>query len=672
MNNLLNKLGPQEHQVLEQSQLYSYYQPINQQYQIPTELDYLLYDIANCTPSTQPDKILSYLAHYYPKLKNKQNIELLTTIFLKCPIFFNSIELLTLENQSKIVECFQFIIIEKYKITNPTSPFHDFYTSIYNSLCQTSKIDPNFYWKSIPILSGLISSINLMKKYNEFPAYSNVIASLNTLFINMYSDSFLYIMKLTTLPNEHKYSFLISLPYIQDHLTDPFYANLSISNPNVLSDLLTLLFFSNYGLEKGSIFANLTISYPVLMKSKPTLRQLNKWVFIFGKISNNLQPNSQSLNLLSSSLDSIVLYCTNISNDKFVDIHLNSDKWDLLKYTFFTIILIFENAVNATISGNLGLSESSFIITNKILRSLFYLSYIVDEIGTGGFDSYNYVFNSSVNLLIERNPELADILIYSLLNGIPASKSKISKIEECKLNYFLKISESLLSILKSSFIQTTLFPLLTFILNNQDSTKNSVELVHSIMIKHLNLLGTSDKNLYFGSEYRNPTYDLIFPYFDKVISQFPKRLSIDQTSLIVQTCGHVINKSSSSTDSTILTLYDLIKFQINLSSYSSLPPIITTINGQETIIPQKLNSRRSALISFLIDTLQFVALPKLEYYLSDIKSEIDRLVGDVDIFKLYDLWFEKIININKYDSQKGQFAIDWWYENINNGLVPKL
>jgi hypothetical protein len=673
MSNFPNRLGPQAHQLNQRTTVLDLYSSLvqNPTYQIPAELDYLLYDIANCKTSTPPEKILSYLAYYYPKLKAKQNVELLTTHFFKCPIFFGSFGLSSLENNAKIIECFQYLITEKFKISHPTIPFHEFYISVYNALREVSQTDPSFYWKSIPVLAGCIGAISPMKQYNEFPAYSNVISNLNGLFIKMYTDSFLQLMEANLPSGEFKNTFLISLPYVQEHLLDSFYTQLSISNPAILSELMSLLFSSKAGLDKGSILFS-DVSYSFLMKSKPVLRQLNKWVFVYGRTIIALPSTENSITRISASLDHIVSFCTNISNESLEKKHFQSDMWDFVKYVFFTIIMLFEHQTNAIISGRLGLSDVSFMISNQVLRSLFYLSYILDEIGTGGFDAYNFVFSSMTNLLLERKLEMTEILEYSLLNEIPTFRVELTRIEESKMNFFLRLTEVLIPALKETFKQATLFPLLTEIFANPNSSQNSVEFAHSIMIRHLNLIANDIIKIQDRQEYIRYLEDTVFSYFDKVISQFPKRLSLAQTSLITQTCGKVVSKIKKPQNESVTTLFDLIKFQTSISAFTPLPPIVSHVNGQEVIVSERLNTRHAGLVSLLIDLVQFFTIDSLVPYLETIKKEIDKLIGDHDIYTLYDILWDKLLVINKFDSQKGQLGINWWYDSVNNGLVPKL
>ncbi|CAI8501202.1 unnamed protein product [Pichia kudriavzevii] len=109
-----------------------------------------------------------------------------------------------------------------------------------------------------------------------------------------------------------------------------------------------------------------------------------------------------------------------------------------------------------------------------------------------------------------------------------------------------------------------------------------------------------------------------------------------------------------------------------MSGYSPLPARSVQQNGKTITIPEKLHTRKSGLVSFLIIMLRFVEVDELILRLNEVKKEIDMLVGERDIYKLYDILWETILVINKFDTQVGQMAISWWYETVNSGQVPKL
>lgn len=669
MSGLGYKLGQQGRQILNSNNVTAQDSygaiPKVQQFQLPTELDYLLYDIANPKPSTSADKVFSYLVHYYPRLKSSVNIQLLTKHFLRCPLFFSSLKDQTLENITKIIECYQYIITTKYKVSNPTISFHEFYISIYDSIRDVLLHDSTAHWKILPVLAGCISSISSMELYNPCPSHHNVIAKVNKLELSLFSDSFLYVIRSPLLPG-FKDNILVSLIYTQEHLSSSFYAGLTNADPEILPELMRILFFSKYGLDKGSLLSS-NISYNDIMRTKPILRQLNKWAFLFGKIAKASKDPLQNLKAISRSLDYIVSFAINISNAGLETLFEASDKWDLVKYIFFTVVMIFEHATREIVLGTSRINQFAFMISNQILRSFFYLSYVLDQIGTGGFDSYNFIFDSTTSLLGEYNPDLTESLLYSMLNEIPVSKRQ-TPANESKLNYFFRTTEATLQSLKKSFKETTLFPLMNSVFDSNDSSAPTVEFCHSIMVKHLNLLCM---NL---SESENEAHlqEAVFSCFNRVLAQFPKNLSLNQTSLITQTCGKAAAISSPNDPEFLNTLLDLVRFQINMSAYTPLPPRISFVNGDRMTVPEKLCTRRAGLISIYIDNLQFTSINSFTNILEDIKHQIDNLVGSQDVYFLYDVLWDNILLVNKYDCQKGQIGIDWWYRRVNKELVPKL
>ena len=323
--------------------------------------------------------------------------------------------------------------------------------------------------------------------------------------------------------------------------------------------------------------------------------------------------------------------------------------------------MIFESNSKFIISGVCPLSEPIFVIASQMQHTLFNLSYVLDQIGAGGFDSYNFLFDSTSYLLCEKSPEMLQKLLYSLLNEIPPTMNKFSDVETSKLDYFLKLVEKSLPYLKQDFKNTTLSPMLATIFTSESSKIPTIELSHSIMIKFLDKLIDSNHT---SKEIEN----IVYPYFENSISHFPKHISFNQASFIITKCGH----ASVSKSQFIFTLMDLINFQISMSAYTPLPERRSFVNGNEVIIPEKLFTRRAGLVGLSFDVLQFIPVDNFIRMLDNCKRNIDSLMGDRDIYTLYDLLWDKILSINRFDSQRGQAGIDWWYDNVNNGIVPKL
>ncbi|OUT21189.1 hypothetical protein CAS74_003304 [Pichia kudriavzevii] len=597
----------------------------------------LFHDIEHCNSfETPPDKIISYLVNYYPKLKNKENVELLTKVFLKCPVFFQSFHSVTLNNSSKIVNAFHFILYEKFKITNPTVSFIDFQSSIYTAMLATLQDDPTSYWKILPVLAGCISSVKSMNMYNSTPEYNNVIKKLNHLFCHMFSDLYIH-LNITPLPLEISYSYLIILCAAQENMTDAFYRKLLNTNPTLLSVVTSLIFYSTEGLKEGSVLFSPN-TYNSLVQKSPVIRNMNRLVFLYGRLCRGMPQTTNSLYQIYMSLGCIVSFCLNISNEELENL-LHDTKWDLAKYTFFSIVIVFEHSTAAIISGKHGINKWSSDIATQVLFCFFQLSFILDQIGTGGFDSYNFAFSSATSFLNENDHEAANSLAQSMLNNLPSTKTQLSGNGTSKLNFFLRTVEVLLPSLKESFKKMVLFPLIDRVMFNGAPSKIS------------------------------KLQDIIYPYFGQVLIQFPKVLSLSQTTLIVETCGGVLPPGTSHFKAVLL---DLVKFQISMSGYSPLPARSVQQNGKTITIPEKLHTRKSGLVSFLIIMLRFVEVDELILRLNEVKKEIDMLVGERDIYKLYDILWETILVINKFDTQVGQMAISWWYETVNSGQVPKL
>lgn len=602
----------------------------------PTELDCLFNAIVSDKLSI--DKTTSYLAHYYPKLKSIENIELLTLTLFKSKIFAN-ISCFSVDVIAKLIDVYQYVLIEKYKITNPTIPFIEFYKSIYKTMCYTVTTDPDAYWKIIPVITGCISALSPMMRYNPYPVYSNVLHKTHKLFIELYDKAILSVMR-ANLPSDLRHPFLLSMSYIQEYLSNSLLESLILTSPNILSDITGLIFMSNEGLNNGSKFLN-DLSYKELLIESPVLRSLNKWAFLYSKLVQR-----SSFQTAANSIAHITEFSSNIVKS-LETIENSTDKWDLVKYCFFSIIIMFESLMGMVLTSK-ATTDLQFVIFNQIHRTLFNFSYVLDHIGTGGFESYNFVFDSSTTLF-QRAPQCVANLGYSLLNELSLLSPPLFGIEKSKLDYFLRWTESLLPALDELFLSSSLLPLLNKILNTDQFAISTVEFSHSIMIKYIST---------------NNVSPVIFTYLDRTLSQFPQILSLQQTSIIVETCASKCDSATS--------IFDLVKFHISMSSYSPLPPRKEMRAEKEVIITENLNTRKAGLTKFLIDIVQHIEPSNFVFSLFEIKAQIDNLIGDRDVYKLYDLLWDKILMINKVNTWKGQAGLAWWYDNVNNGQVPHL
>lgn len=235
----------------------------------------------------------------------------------------------------------------------------------------------------------------------------------------------------------------------------------------------------------------------------------------------------------------------------------------------------------------------------------------------------------------------------------------------------MRTAEATLQSLKKPFKDTTLFPLLKLIFTNDTYSSSALEFSYSIMVKHLNIIYANDTDFKTDDEFKEHLQNTVFPFFNQVLSQFPKKLSLSQASLIIQTCGRVASLLHD--DSAFFNnLLDLIRFQTAVSAYTPLPPRKIIMNGNEAVMPEKLHTRRAGLVSFYIDLLQYSSFALFVDTLEDIKCQIDKLTGSQDIYALYDHLWDTLLLVNKFDCQKGQLGLDWWYRTINLGLVPKL
>ncbi|GMF04668.1 unnamed protein product [[Candida] boidinii] len=190
----------------------------------------------------------------------------------------------------------------------------------------------------------------------------------------------------------------------------------------------------------------------------------------------------------------------------------------------------------------------------------------------------------------------------------------------------------------------------------------------------------------------------ILPYTELSISQFPLLLSTIQLNIIIETLARSIFPNSKIYDIDhelcerfLNILYNNCTDKINKSIIVSLDSHSEEFDNiksdtQEAFEKNKENSgngeelsdnvlktRASCLISSLIGIFPLMPPHIFIKWLNISKNElISPLIRKEEKeFLLNKLW-NSIIVCNKYDPQKGNLGINWWYKNINNSKNPIL
>ncbi|GME68962.1 unnamed protein product [[Candida] boidinii] len=744
----------------------------NEPLRLPTQLDYLLEELVNPYAKQEDlnqlergNELLSYIANYYPKLKNEKNVELLTEYFLRCPVFFSNEANVPFALSNRVLECFRYIFDKKYKTSMPVLKFYKFYHAALTGILNFIKSDPiNSFWKVIPVISGMLSTINYRDQYDPFPEYSNVIQKIDKQLANILEGSFINFFTSPLISNDDLRSVnILCLSLTYDLLNKNFLPLLLDKHGLLPTDICGLMFMSPFGLQMTDF---LKVKKPdpgtsqevdevqFIMTERPLLRYLNSLSFLFKEIVLTKDYNTDvKLDQIDLCFNKCLLFAETLSAN--TDLYYSgSDKLDLklldlYRQILFAKVVMFESIVQWLLESNNRLLLQDFLprYSRKVINIFYHLSFILDSIGTGGFESYNFVFSSCLDALLQYRMYDAEILANVFTTGINFCRLKDSYVFRSKLLFTLNYFEQFVNICSDPIRHCLILPLIEDItassllnkglnINFNDPAdlakfKDIVEASHSIMLKFLTIQDSYDENLipkqqtqsrfwslssFFSNnvptavppattiEERPTVYNenlhvimnKILPYTELSISQFPLLLSTIQLNIIIETLARSIFPNSKIYDIDhelcerfLNILYNNCTDKINKSIIVSLDSHSEEFdhirsdtqeafeknngNGEngEELSDQVLKTRASCLISSLIGIFPLMPSHIFIKWLNISKNELilPLIRKEEKEFLLNKLW-NSIIVCNKYDPQKGNLGIDWWYKNINNSENP--
>lgn len=578
---------------------------------IPSELDYLLDEIQHPQQSTTPHKVLSYLAYYYPRLKNPANIQLLTESFLQCPLFES------LKDSDAIIDCFRFILDKKYQVSEPTCPFYSFYGAICAAV---SEIQPP--WTTLPMIVGCLLTKDSRNRYDPYPEYSGAIKLLDDSLLSSLQSSLVRVSR-TSCPPELQYIVLVCMSLINTSTVTQ--RAVLHYRPMLLLTLTDLIFNSPFGFNAATYQVS---DNTVAIKRLNTLSQLYK----------QLIPNHPSRQVLYESLDASLSNMHSYSTALFNCMDrgpIPDGDWDLLKQNFFSVVVIFEGfAQFISQNGGAGLSAG-------IIETLYDLSFILDTIGTGGFESYNFVYHVATDCLFHEKPALCETLVSQWLQDKSASKLHLSK-----LLFSLNFIEKCLPVLNPEVRISRILPLV-YTLVEHGPSQPITEAAHSVMLKYLTTL---DDVPQLSQRQLEST---LVEYLRLTLSQYPQKLSLNQSDLIIQTLGGATFPGTMT-----YSWNPNLSKQLRRSLYDecvNCPPV--NIAEQNVAF----RTRRAALTSTLIKLTPLFLLEDYIPWLDTIQRALISTAGP-DTAPLLDVMWQSILSANKFYPQKGAVGFQWWYQ----------
>lgn len=590
----------------------------------PSEIDFLIEDLLR--PSKTADAVLSHLVHYYPRLKNPQNVELLTMAFVKCPLFRTSINF-------RVVDAFKHITEAKYRVSLPTVSFKDFYSAIYNGIKVSLESDPSVYTAVIPIVTGLLLSKQQRMEINSYPAYTFAINNIDICFKSILKSSIVTYFQ----QRDDIQMTLVCLASVHDEFSESDYYQFINLRADLPEFLITLIFEDSLGLNNGRSLIDGD-------KFGPLLRQLNRMSFLFNKLIQ-AYPERLVFPVLVNTSGIINSYNANLLGlYPKLKILIENDDWQLIKFNYFSIIILFEGTIKKIRysfgKANAYISE----IFNLIISSLFNASFILESIGSGNFKAYNFVFDTIMDAIVQyKLTDLAKSMVLNMNN---------STLNSSQFDFALQSFNRILSIFDTNFIKINILPKVHLALLNPPGSPSSVDAVHDIMLQYL----TMSKSL---------NSQQLYDYLSLTLNKFPNELTLVE-------CTHIISKVMENLGpSKTCELFDMLRMMSQRIDGGPVTTKYVNVNGSRVKIEEKYTTIKASYVGLLINVLHFIPEDKLCLSLHNMKEQMmTPYINNLDKMTLLDHLWDQILLCNKYFPLKGDICLNWWYENING--LPKL
>lgn len=721
---LYSKLGPQGKTLLERTERFSN--------NIPQALDYLIEELRNPKSDTTVSKVLGYLYNYLPTIKVEYNLRLVISAFLNSPVCFALHGPSFIDNYL-IIEAFKSITDRKLAVSQPTIPIKTWYKILFHELDNFSQYDMvHNSWKVLPIVSGVMLSnqlrddlyvnTNMVKYLWFFRDFDN---KLNSLFVRSLNYS-LTAYNSDDIINLSLLSFSIMFKHEKMSVKD---YTPTISNKFIINKLIQLMYSKNS--FEFRIYQELMLLDPQYdlqivtnLMNNPVIKHLNRLSFLLENYFQvlDLQPNS--FNLIWESLIEIKQFnqnlCEQTQTSKFNTSQsqksnnpLHQQFWILMKSILFSQCIIYQGIYSRFLKAKNGymsfrtynIDQEYKEISFKVLESLYYLNYVLVSIGQGGFDTYNFTYYLSLEVIL-KNFAVEFERFTMFLIGYPNVNLNSKVLNEnfvikSKVLFVMGLWENYLqnNHVNNDFTISTIFPLCLDIVNNSDiKAHDLIEACHSVLL------------LYFSNHNKEINIGASLDYINLVVSQFPAILSPHQLSVAIETLGKSIltQTAANALKSRAEEMLNFIYFKClhtkngiyinpqNKGFHSAQP--ISEIAAESTLrtFDSKHNDRdiihdnkrkkpskqimldlipdshqaykfekrltpetsKEAMVLTIINLVPYLPLSIFTRWLDKVFILIEGCDKPETIYLLEMLW--KVISEN-LDLNRGELAIRWWY-----------
>lgn len=719
----------------------------------PSDLDYLIHTLRNPNETLTVQNVLGYIYNYLPYVKHEHNLRVVFSSFLNNQTVFGS-PAPTFEQTYLIIEVFKLIADKKVKISQPTLPVKTFYDVIGKELENFVAFDPVANsWKALPIIAGMFLSQttrdDVLTRVNVFEYkmfFRNWDTRMDRIFKSCFQNSIYGAADQDTV-----YLSLLSLAvkFRQGQALKEYIGRVS---PSYLVKLLCKVTLdSDSGSHAYMSFAETSSLDPKMdeflnanVLQRPVLKHMSRLSFLLEAAFQELPYSDASFELISDVLREIVAYdkemadftaahpLLNQPSDKLHENdHLQQQFWVLMKTILFSRVVMFQGLLTRFTSFTNSSTARSYFgpkrlvrqledeyreFSLQILHSLYYLNFVLNSIGQGGFDSYNFVYYVSVEIGIQNNRNLAfekftSYLIgdYRELNLHPESlnndyvaRTKVLFVLGLWENYLLHAHERPPQCVQ--FIYETTFGIAS---NSHYTDFQLIEAAHSVLLVYFSKFDNTHETLH-----------RVLQYFELLTGQFPRILSANQLSVAVETLGkkillHPVPSKpvllySHSVDEFLSSVFfkcsntvsgHLVRNQKSLIFSSAQP--ISEISAQSTmshlkkdekadiikenkskkpkdlafvdVLPtsqghlgkqhfeerKEPESSREAIVSAFFNVIPYLPIDKLVFWLDKMWMLVTNSNNDEYKFLAAKLW--SVISLS-LDLNRSEIAYTWWYE----------
>lgn len=354
-------------------------------------------------------------------MKNPLNIGLITTETILSPIINPSLvdTKIDLELSSLLTNGFRAAGLRKAQITDPTISPQQWALKIFEAVENFSVQER---WRALPPLAGILqaSSPSAASRQNgHLELDIGVARRFQQLFVLFINSTLQFYISLG--PNSCQIpSTLMALASAFPSLEDDYKNKLSTSL--ILPQTVELVYASPFGLNVTNALKS--VSNPDLsilkdsLNNNPVLIHLNSYSLLIQHLVENTNSKEDSetvylaLKLIWNFTQSLSSEYQHLSNSiGFDNAEQNVDVWRYLKLSLFSLSVSFQGYSTWLLQHATQrlYREHAVSLSSVIIKALSNVYFIVAQVSLAGFPTYDFVYYSSMDILLDSQFKLAEI-----------------------------------------------------------------------------------------------------------------------------------------------------------------------------------------------------------------------------------------------------------------------